>query len=353
MSGLLLLWWTSIILAAGALAWISALVIGRLFREQRDARRGRDRDRACDAFLDVMNGSGDALGRLRGIDHRARLMGEVLLELLAMVRGVERDRLITALRSINMDDRWRRRLFRGRLAGRMVAAEALSIFPGPETVNALREALDQARNGNLRVALMRSLIELDAAPPLAQVLRDIHRSRGSESLLYLPLMGRLVNGDTRAALRAFGDPETPARARVILAEALGASGDFRALKPLCIATRAPDIELRIASVRGLAAMGHPVAEAHILAALEDPVWMVRSAACEAAGRIGLQAAVPLLIAQLSDPVWWVRFRAGGALSALGPIGVQGLQAAAAGQGDLPRRAASLALAERGLAKEAA
>jgi len=353
MSSLLLLWWTSIALAAAALACMSTLLVGRLFREQSYARRARDRDRACEAFFDVMNGSGDALGRLRVVDHRARLMGEAVLEFLAMVRGVERDRLITALRTINMDERWRRCLFKGRIAGRMVAAEALSIFPSPETVSALREALNQTRSGNLRVALMRSLIELDAAPPLAQVLQDIHRNSGSETLLYIPLMGRLVNGDTRAALRAFGDPATPPRARVILAEALGTSGDFRALRPLCAAAAAPDIELRIASVRGLAAMGHPAAEARILTALQDPVWMVRSAACEAAGRIGLRAAVPLIIIQLSDPVWWVRFRAGEALSALGPTGVRGLQAAAAGPGDLSRRAASLALAERGLAMTAA
>lgn len=353
MEGLLLLWWTSIVLVLAALAWISALVVGRLFREQRDARRGRDRDRACDAFLDVMNGAGDALGRLRGVDHRARVMGEALLELLAMVRGGERERLLEALQSIKMDQRFRRRLFRGGIAGRMVAAETLSHFPGPETVEALKAALARTRHGNLRVALMRSLIELDAAPPLAEVLQEVHRSRGSDSLLYLPLMRRLVNSDTRAALHAFGDPATPPKARVILAEALGASGDFRALQPLCIGATAPDVELRIASVRGLAVMGHPAAEPRILAALEDPVWMVRSAACEAAGRIGLKTAVPLLITQLSDPVWWVRFRAGEALSALGASGLKGLRAAAAGQGDLPRRAASLALAERGLARTAA
>ncbi len=351
MGGLLLLWWTSIALAAVALAWISTLVIGRLFREKREALRARDRGRACDAFLDVMNGAGDALQRLGGINHRARLMGEVFLELLAMVRGAEREKLITALRSIDMDDRWRQRLSEGGTAGRMVSAEALSMFPSEETLGALREALAKAHSGNLRVALMRSLIELDAAPPLAQVLQDVHRSRGSESLLYLPLMGRLVNGSPMEALRAFGDPETPPRARVILAEALGASGDFRALEPLCVTVRAPDIELRIASVRGLAAMGHPAAEASILAALEDPVWMVRAAACEAAGRIGLRSALPLLMTQLSDSVWWVRFRASEALSILGPAGVQGLQAAAA-LGDVQHRAASLALAEHGLAKTA-
>lgn len=353
MGGLLFLWWTSIALAATSFAWMSALVVGRLFRERADSRRARDRDRVGDALLDVMNGAGDALARLRGVDHRARLMGEALLELLAMVRGVERERLIIALRARNLDGRLRRRLFRGRIAGRMVAAEALSIFPGPDTVSALRRALDGARSGNLRVAIMRSLIDLDATPPLAQVLQDIHRSRGAESLLYLPLMSRIVNGDTRAALRAFCAVETPDKARVVLAEALGASGDFHALQPLCITATAPDVELRIASVRGLAAMGHPAAEARILKALEDPVWMVRSAACEAAGRIGLRTAVPLLITQLSDPVWWVRFRAGEALSALGAPGVDGLRAAASGGGDLPRRAASLALAERGLKATAA
>ena len=352
MGGLLLLWWTSIALAAVSLAWISVLVIGRLFREKDDARRAGDRERACDAFLDVMNGTVDALDRLRGVDRRARLMGEVFLELLAMVRGAERDRLISALRAIRMDERWRRRLFEGGIAGRMVAAEALSTFPGEETVAALRENLDKARSGNLRVALMRSLIDLDAAPPLAQVLQDINRSRGSESLLYLPLLARLVHGDPRGALHAFGDPATPPRARIILAEALGSSGDFGALEPLCIAARAPDIELRIAAVRGIGAMGHPAAEASILAALQDPVWMVRSAACEAAGRIGLRSAVPLLITQLSDSVWWVRFRAGEALSALGPVGVEGLQTAAAALEDVQHRAASLALAERGLATTA-
>lgn len=349
MSGLMSLWWVSIALAAAAITWISALVVSRLFRERRDARRECDRQRAREAFLDVMNGSGDALGRLRGVDHRARLMGETLLEALAMVRGAERERLTSALRLTGLAERLQRRLSLGGIAGRMVAAEALSHFPGPETVAALREALGKTRSANFRVALMRSLIELEEAPPLSQVLHDIHRSRGANSLLYLPLVSQLVNADTGAALVAFGATETPARARVALAEALGASGDFRAVEPLCIATGAPVVELRISSIRGLGALGHPAAETPILRALGDPVWMVRAVACEAAGRIGLTSAVPLLILQLSDAVWWVRLRAGEALLALGPAGVQGLQAAAAGQAGASRQAASLALAERGLA----
>jgi len=348
MSDLALLWWTSTGLATIALVWMSALVFGRLLRERSDRRREKDRALASTAFLDAMNGRGEPEVQLAGLRHRARLMAETLLEAVALVRGAERDRLIATLTSAGVDERLRRRLAVGSLSGRMVAAEALANFQGPDTISALGAALTRARDANLRVALMRSLIELDASPPLAAVLQDIARSRGAESLLYLPLIGRLVNADTGAALRAFGDAATPDAARVILAEALGSSGDFRALEPLCVVVSAPDPELRIAGVRGLAAMGHPAAESQIFAALRDPVWMVRAAACEAAGRIGLRTAAPLLVEQLSDPVWWVRFRAGEALATLGQPGIDGLREVARDGVDRAGRAASLALAERGL-----
>jgi HEAT repeat protein len=348
MRELALLWWVSIALSVAALLWMSVLVSCRLLRGRSDAKRAHDRGVASAAFLDAMNGEGDPGTLLVGLRHRARLMAETLLEAMALVRGVECDRLISTLALIGVDGALRRRLSIGSLPERMVAAEALANFPSPETVDALRRALPRARDANLRVALMRSLIEIDASPPLGEVLQDIARSRGADSLLYLPLIGRLVNGDTSDALRAFGDPATPAAARIILAEALGASGDFRALQPLCMIIAAPDVELRIAGVRGLAAMAHPAAEPHILAALADPTWAVRSAACEAAGRIGLQNATPLLVKQLSDSVWWVRFRAGEALAMLGQPGIDGLRQVALTGADRARRAASLALAERGL-----
>lgn len=353
MNDLALLWWASVALAVVALLWMSLLVAGRVLRHRRDAERARDRALAGAAFLDAMHGKGDPAAQLGGFRGRARLMAETLLEAVALVRGAERDRLISTLASLQIDDALRRRLSLGSLAGRMVSAEALANFRSPETIAALGRALPGARDANLRVALMRSLIELDASPPLGVVLQDIARIRGADSLLYIPLIGRLVNADVDDALRAFGAAETPAEARVILAEALGASGDFRALEPLCMVVAAPDIELRIAGVRGLAAMGHPAAEPQVMRALADPVWMVRSAACEAAGRIGLRGAAPVLLEQLADPVWWVRFRAGEALAMLGQPGLDGLRQVALTGADRAQRAASLALAERGLAALAA
>lgn len=353
MSELSLIWLSSVALAAVALIWMSGLIVARVLRERGEVRRRRDLHLIQHAFLDIMSGSGDAVGRLQGVRRRARLMAEALLDVIAMVRGAERERLISALRAFGVDDTFCRRLFRGSVAGRMVAAEALSIFPGDSIRTSLRRALAGARAGELRVGLMRSMIEIGAPPGLHEVLGDLRGRRASDSLLYLPLIARLVADDTRTALQAFGDPQVTGDARVILAEALGSSGDYRVLQPLCMAARAPDSELRIAAIRGLAALGHPAAEPAILAGLSDDVWMVRSAACEAAGRIGLHSAIPRLETQLDDPVWWVRFRAGEALADQGEVGQSRLRALAASGGDLSRRTASMVLAERGLAMEAA
>ena len=352
MSPLLLIWSTSLALAGAALIWMAGLIVGRLLRERAEGSRERDKTVIQSAFLDIMSGSGDAIGRLGRVQGRARLMAETLLELISLVRGEERDRLISALAAFNIDHVFRHRLFRGSFAGRIAAAEALAIFPGVGSATALRHALASERRSELRVGVMRSLIELGEPPSLAEVLADLAGRRASDSLLYLPLIARLVADDPMTALRAFGDPRLAIEPRVILAEALGGSGDYRALEPLCLATRAPDLELRIACIRALGMLGHPGAETAVLAGLSDKVWMVRSAACESAGRIGLRAAIPLLAHQLRDEVWWVRFRAGEALAALGDTGREQLQRVAASGDDLSRRAASMVLAERGLAAAA-
>ena len=353
MSELALIWYLSMALAAGALLWMVGLIVARLDRERDERRRARDRGLIQHAFLDIMNGSGDAIGRLRGVQGRARLMAEVLLDMIAMVRGAERERLISALQAFRVDDTFCRRLFRGSVAGRMAAAEVLSIFPGDRTVAALRRALPRARAVELRISLMRSLLDLGSPPSLSEVLADVSGRRASESLLYLPLIGRLVADDPLTALGAFEDPRVVGHARVMLTEALGASGDYRTLEALCRAARVPDPDLRIAGIRGLAALGHPAAETTILAAMANPEWAVRAAASEAAGRIGLRSAIPLLADQLEDPVWWVRLRAGDALAALGDAGRARLQALAGSGGDLSRRTAAMVLAERGLTAEPA
>ena len=104
-------------------------------------------------------------------------MSETLLEFLAIVRGGEREALVSAYRSLNIDDRMRARLSRGSKPGRAAAAEAIAAFPGPETIAALERLVREHCDAEIRIAGVKSLIDLDAPPALRDLLSDM-RNRG-------------------------------------------------------------------------------------------------------------------------------------------------------------------------------
>lgn len=337
-------------MGSGALAWMAGLILARLIRERSEIRRSIDQATVRGLFLEIMSGEAEAEGLLRPYRRRARLMAETLLEALGLVRGAERDRLIACLARLGVADRLRLRLNRGSKAGRIAAAEALAAFPDAATVDALGSALGEARDVEFRVAILTALLDIGAAPPLQAMLSHIDGYGLQESLLYESVIRRAVAAAPMEALDVFMLPRSPSATRALMADALGASGDYRAVEPLGRTAADPELELRIASVRALGLLGHPAGELAVTRAFSDLAWEVRAAACEASGRIGLIDAAPLLLQALDDPAWWVRFRAGEALAALGDRGIAGLRMAVAGDQDVARRAASLALAERGLSE---
>ncbi|MDY6923149.1 MAG: HEAT repeat domain-containing protein [Pseudomonadota bacterium] len=348
MSFLAFLWWVSLVLGAAALTWMGGLILARLVRARFDTRRAADQKHVRGLFLEIMGGDAGAELRLIPYQTRARLMAEALMEVLGLVRGAERERLIESLARLGVADRLRLRLGRGSKAGRIASAEALAAFPDVATVSALRSMLGRARDGDFRVAVLTALLDMEAAPPLKDMLADMAHRGLQDSLLYEPAIRRAAAAAPLEALDLFILAASPSVTRAVLADALGASGDYRAVDPLARTAAAPELELRIASVRALGLLGHPAGEAAVTNAFSDTAWQVRSAACEAAGRIGLIRAAPLLLEALGDPAWWVRFRAGEALAMLGDKGIAGLRMAAGVDQDVIRRAASLALAERRL-----
>lgn len=348
MSLLGFLWWGSIVLGAAALAWMVWLIAARLVRARRDARLGLDQARMRRLFLEIMDGHVDAARQLNGPSRRARLTAEAILDIAGLVRGHERERLTSALAGLGVEDRLRRRLRRGSRAGRIAAAEALAVFPNPANAAALRQALAVARDPEFRVAALNALLALDQAPPLWDLLADVSSRGLQDSLLYESVVRAMVARSPDQALTVFRDPAASVVMRTIVADALGRSGDYRAVPALMAAFPEADLELRIACIRALGVLAHPAAEPAVIAGLSDQAWEVRAASAEAAGRIGLVSAAPLLVQALADGVWWVRFRSGEALSALGEKGVASLRLAAGVDQDVVRRAASLALAERGV-----
>ncbi|HZV83376.1 MAG TPA: HEAT repeat domain-containing protein [Brevundimonas sp.] len=348
MSLLLVLWWSSLAMAAVALLWMSTLVAARVRRSRKDERRAQERRLVQLACLEIAAGTGDAVASLRPVRGRARLLAESLIEFLAIVRGAERERLVSAFKAMAIDETFRQRLFRGGKAGRIASAEVLSVFPDPASVAALNRLLKTNRDPEVRVAAVKSLIELDAPPSILQLIDDIRRQGVSESLLYLPLIRRLAVDQADAALAALADARLAAGVRALLAGAVAAAGDYRAIEPLSQAAKSGGHGLRMAAVSALGVLAHPAAEATIVEALDDGDWEVRAAACEAAARMNVRGAIPALVMRLADPVWWVRFQAAEALTQMGPAGIAGLRLAAGAAVDTVRRAAALALAEKGL-----
>jgi hypothetical protein len=342
------LWWSSLALGAAALTWMIWLILARLVRARRDARLGLDQARMRRLFLEIMEGHVDAARQLKAPTRRARLTAEAVLDIAGLVRGHERERLVAALSGLGVEERLRRRLGRGSKAGRIAAVEALAVFPAPANAAAIRAALSRARDPEFRVAALNALLALDEAPPLWDLLADV-ASRGlQDSLLYESVVRTLVARSPDQALAVFTHPDASPVMRTIVADALGRAGDYRAVPTLMAAADGAELELRIACVRALGVLAHPAAEPALLSGLSDAAWEVRAAAAEAVGRIGLVTAAPRLVQALADPVWWVRFRSGEALNALGDKGVASLRLAAGVDQDVVRRAASLALAERGV-----
>ena len=286
MSLLLVLWWSSLVMAAAALGWMIGLIAARLRRQRRDDARARDRARVRAACLAIIGGAPEAAAQLGSVKHRARLLAEALLEFGALVRGAERDRLIESYIVFAVDERLRARIFKGSRTGRLAAIDALAWFSSEATVKALRRVLAQTRDAELKAAAIRALVELDAPPEIGPLLRDLDRDQTADSLVYLPVFRRLIAGEPDAALIAFRDPDATPTARALLADGLAAAGDYRVLPQLVSAAGDSDPGVRTAVVRALGVLAHPAAIEPLRASLTDDDWEVRAAACEALSRIG-------------------------------------------------------------------
>lgn len=349
MTLLLGLWWSSLLLAGIALGWMAGLIVARRLRDSRDVRRRVDKQALSAAYLAIMAGTHNASERLRPFQHRSRLLAETLLEVLGLVRGAERDRLIASLVRAGVDERLRSRLTRGSRIGRLAAVEALSAFPSAETRSELKRLQQISRDAEIRIATVRTRIDIGDPPRARELIAELAGRSDRDSLLYAPVLRRLAIEDPDDALAALAIPNQTVAARAVMIDAVGASGDYRVLPMLGRLAADPEPVLRMAALRALGALAHPTSADAVAQALLDPAWDVRAEAAEAGGKIGTPMLMPRLVALLDDPVWWVRFRAADALAKMGTGGVEALRIASTSTVDVTRRSAALALAERGLA----
>ena len=346
MNGLMLLWWTAIVLSAASILWMSGLIVGRWFRSRREAKYAAERKVVDGALVSLLQGDTAERRRLVPKLRGAHATAEALNEVLGLVRGADRERLLTSLKGLGVDDVIRRGAERGRPASRLLCIEALVAFPDEETEAVLRQVAVTAGDHDCRLAAVRSLTDMGA---------DLSIGRLIDAMIYDGLVpsGPVVELLHRMAARwpqdmavsLSRDDLTPS-IRPLVVEALGGTGDYNMIPLLSEAVGDPNTEVRAAAVRALGHLAHPAAATALRLALKDEAWAVRALAAEAAGRTGLLGLAPQLEAALADPAWWVRHRAAGALARLGPEGMQLLKSAAKGPDEVASNTASLALAEQ-------
>lgn len=139
--------------------------------------------------------------------------------------------------------------------------------------------------------------------------------------------------------RILGLEHGPLWLRRCHAEALGRSGDGRAVAPLCAAMN--DWQLRDVATEALVNLGEPAVPA-LCGALKDRDWHVRARAAAALARTGDRRAVVPLCEALRDRSWSVRGQAVEALARMGDSrAVLPLIAVLnSGGWEIPRRAAA-------------
>jgi hypothetical protein len=325
MSPLILIWLVALALMSFALATMAALVGGRVLHKRQRTRRAARRAVVLPELVHHIGGLTEGKPDLKGLEGDAVLMAEVVRDLASLVRGRERTRLMEALQSLGVDGALRTLLRRGRTNQRVLAAEALVFFPGDATYAALLQASRHDKH-RVRLSALRSAIELGQAPPIGEMLDSVIGGSELASLLFSDLLQRAVRTQVDNAVAAVARPDLPHPVRIMLLQALGASGDPRALKPLRAAARSPDAEIRAGALGALGVLGHPGAAQVVGEALADSDWRVRLKAIECVRRVGLIEFFAQVMSCADDEVWWVRYRAGQTLMSLAENDVANLKA---------------------------
>jgi HEAT repeat protein len=347
MSSLTLIWTAALVLIGAALTWMTGLIVARLVKESRASDRSTDRKLIIQALSGLLRGQTEAADALSPFVRKPEVLAEAILDFQGLIRGVDQERAMGALRSLGLIQALEERIVHGSRDERLTSVEALAALGGDEVKAALRRAI-RSKDPNVRMAAIKGLADAGAPPTPSRLLDYVGAGELTPSRVYAEVMRQAVASSPADGLLALRRQDLSPLMRAVLLDALGRSGAYQAVPALAAAAADADPDVRTAAVRGLGRLQHPSAADTLAGALADPAWPVRSAGAEAIGAAGLVRLAPAIAALLDDPEWWVRFRAGDALGRLGKAGRALLEAAASDDArPVAQRAAERALAEGG------
>ena len=345
MNYLVIIWQVAFVLIVLSLVWMATLVLLRIVRTQKKSYFSHLRQKITEAMAAILwDETGQAVIEDRSL-WKSQMVPEVFLDFVALVRGEERDRLVRRLERNRVDDDMRRLLRHPRKFVRFAALEALAYFPGLPTAKSVDSLIERSLSPELRVAGMRTLVEIKSYPAVPDVMAEITKLNGGSRSLHA-VLSKLALHRLRDVLAYLDRPDITDNERAALLRALGSSADYAVMDRLTYALEHGSAMIRAAALEGLARLEHPEAAPSIARCLKDNDWSVRAGAVRALREMSFDGYADDIAALLSDPAWMVQFEAAQALSQMGAIGRNLLEVSARAIGDeAASRTASLALAE--------
>lgn len=340
------LWRTIIVLAGTSILTLILLVIRRYYHELRARNVAKNWENLKDKLFEFMDDTSSNPSKIPRFSLSTRNTAlNLAINLADMIKGHEKDQLSRYIASTGYMKKNLRRLRHPDFKKRREAASALRIFDDEKVRRALRNRLLHDRAGSVRLAAARSLMAQNDLPS-PRVLAEVLGPEALGSLLSRSIFRHLAREKPMDLARLLTDNRSSMELRLVCADALGDSPDFRVIPYLSFATQYRYPQLQATALQSLGKLEHISAERAVERGLEDHSWTVRVQALIAAGRIGMHYQTDKIAALLDDENWWVRFRAAECLFNIGRRGQQTLFERATGT-DRGSRMAALILDEHG------
>jgi len=341
------IWLISLCMAAASIVLMMVLILWRLVRDAAARRTGKRRSEVTQVLLEALEQpTSDTMPEVRIATRDLPILDDVIGELLDVVTGQMRGRLVDILRSIGAETHAIQSLRHGSVTERRRAARTLGLFRSPAGADALRRALDDP-HVDVRIAAAEAISSTGVAIALPDLVVSLRIGVEPPSRRLRKIFRRLAATQVDALLALLRTAALP-RVKMLAVDALAHSIDYRAVEAILAVSGDASDELRAEALRGLSVLGHPAALPAVQRGLTDPAWPVRAQAARCAGRIGFAQTGNEVAHLLHDDAWWVRYRAAEALLALGGPSAALLHQIA-GEASRAGRIAQLVLAEKAAA----
>jgi len=278
------------------------------------------------------------------------VLEQILLDHIQRVRGIERERLATAMDQLGLVEEYLKGLESGRWWRRAESAEKLGLAASKRAIQPLSRALDDEMP-EVRLRAAKALGQLGGTASARKLVRALNEPNRWSTIRVADILIGMGHEVIEAVIEAF--PTLTREGQLAVLDIIGRIRPVSAGPWLIEKLYDRTTDVRARACHALGNIGDPNVAPELIAALRDPEWPVRAMAAKALGRVGAAEAIPQLTSSLRDQQWWVRHNAARALRAIGPAGLEALERLVADGDTFAREQAILILEEAGRMDERA